>query len=232
MYRIVIIEDTESDAQKLKEYIAEYGKENKIEFTFKVFSNALDFFDAVSPADILFLDMEMPYMNGLEVANRIRTYDKDMVIIFYSAVQKYALDGYSVEALDFLLKPATLIDVFRKMERAVELLKRREKKYIYLHDERGMLTRINLYDIAWIEKEKNQLVCGVDGKTYRERRNMYEAEQLFADCGFAKCRSGVMVNLRFVREYDRESVLVDGKRFWISRGEHKAFFKKLLDYFK
>lgn len=64
MYRIAIIEDMETDAEKLKGFVREYGKERKMEFSIRHFSNALDFFDTESQADILFLDMEMPFMKG------------------------------------------------------------------------------------------------------------------------------------------------------------------------
>lgn len=155
-----------------------------------------------------------------------------MVIIFYSAVSGYAIDGYSVDALDFLLKPATKYDVFKKLDRAIHVLQRNNTAFITLRDGEGNMVKVNISDIRYIEKERNLMIFGAGDKTYKERKNLYEMEDFFAKYGFAKCRSGVMINLRYVEKYNKEAVFVDGKEFWVSRGEHDAFFAKLMNYYK
>ena len=106
MFKVAIVEDSIKDFTLLKSYLEQYEKENNIEFNIQCFENGIRFLDKFSANyDIIFMDIDMPYMNGLEVSKKIREIDKTVVLIFVTNLSQYAVNGYEVEALDYIVKP-------------------------------------------------------------------------------------------------------------------------------
>ena len=103
--QIAIVEDNVSEAEVLEKYLNRFAKESATEINCTRFSDGAEFLDGYRHNwDLILFDIEMPRMNGMETARKIRETDKDVVIIFVTQMAQYAIEGYSVNALDYILK--------------------------------------------------------------------------------------------------------------------------------
>lgn len=104
MLEIAVIDDDKTVAQTVCKFLQRYENGQNL-FRVTCFENALDLFSVGYVPDILFLDIEMPLVNGMEVAKRIRQTNSRTVIIFITRMAQYAIQGYDVQATAYLLKP-------------------------------------------------------------------------------------------------------------------------------
>ena len=106
MIRIGIVDDEKQERDQLKQALARFGAENGTELNVQEFDCAAVYLAAQDrDFDILYLDIDMPQMSGMELAEKIRETDQDVVLIFCTNLQQFALNGYSVGALGFIVKP-------------------------------------------------------------------------------------------------------------------------------
>lgn len=228
MIYIAVVDDTQSDADTLLGYIDKFESENNLKFKIERFNDGMAFISEYKPRfDIIFLDIKMPLLNGMQTAKRIRDVDDHVAIIFYTQMVRYAIAGYSVSALDFLVKPAEYADFEKKMKKAVRYAVRSAREYITVNVRDG-LVKLLVDDVVYVEKEGNNLVYHTEGNAYPERANLYEKEEQLEKLGFAKCRSGCMVNLRHVSKCTSTDVTVGGVEIPISRSKQKTFMNKVL----
>lgn len=113
MIKIAIVEDCEQDLECIRRYLHQYAEEHRCAFHIASFSDGMSFDSEDEVFDIVFMDIRMPHMNGLETAERLRKRDKKTCIIFLTNMAKLAIKGYQVDALNFIVKPInyfTLID--------------------------------------------------------------------------------------------------------------------------
>lgn len=121
--RIAIVDDDAKERSLLKDYAERYAEEKKLDFGIVEFDSGLNFSaDYAEPFDIILLDIEMPHLDGLKVAREIRKVDTAAVIIFITRMAQYAIKGYEVDALDFMLKPVTYFNLSAKLSRAMKVV--------------------------------------------------------------------------------------------------------------
>lgn len=108
MYHIAIVEDEKVFAGQLQEFLKKYQKEQDTAFKISVFRDGAEILEHYEPLyDVILLDIEMPRVNGMEAAAKIRQMDGDVVLVFITNMASYAIHGYEVGALDFVMKPIT-----------------------------------------------------------------------------------------------------------------------------
>lgn len=106
MLRIAIAEDEPQCAQSLRGFIRQYAKENDLEADVTWFPDGLQLAENYAPRwDILFLDIQMAHLDGMETARLIRKQDPDVTMVFITNLARYAIQGYEVDAADYILKP-------------------------------------------------------------------------------------------------------------------------------
>ena len=131
MYHIAIVEDERTFSEQLQEFLKEYQEEKNIKFKISVFKDGAEILEEYKQIyDIILLDIEMPEINGMETARRIRKTDAEVVLMFITNMASYAIHGYEVGALDFIMKPLTYYTFSVKLTRA---LRRVNKKRFFLH---------------------------------------------------------------------------------------------------
>lgn len=227
---IAIVEDELSYSAALGQYIERYANENNETLSYKVFSNGLEFVNSYrSEFDIIFFDIKMPLLNGIDAAKIIRKSDEDVVIIFITTLGNLAIKGYEVNALDFVVKPVSYPLFSEKLERAIASVKKKKGKEIIISNEDGVI-RLNVSEIMYVEKDKNYLVYHTKDKTYKERGTMQNIEEFFTQYNFAKCISGCLVNLRYVNQTTPNSVIINNKELPISRQQYKSFISAMMQY--
>ena len=122
MPNIALVEDEPEAADVLASFIARYAGEKGLELTVTRFGNAMDFEMTHQHFDLVFMDIQMPGINGMEAAQLMRTYDSETPIIFVTNLAQYAVKGYEVDALDFIVKPVTYFNFRMRMDKAMRKL--------------------------------------------------------------------------------------------------------------
>lgn len=228
--KAVIVEDDADSRALMREYLSRYAAEHGEVIETETFSNGMDFAsDYKSDADIILLDIEMPYMNGLDAAKKIRETDVTVAILFITNMAQYAIRGYEVNAVDFIVKPVSYFNFADKFSKAVRFAERRRERELLIRTEGGF-TRLPVSRVLYVEKERNDLVYHTTEGDRTERGSMRELEARLSDCGFLACSSGCLVNLRHVTRTDGSSVTVAGREIWISRRKKKEFAEGLMSY--
>lgn len=132
--KVAILDDTKSDAQILLKYIEKFQVERNDTIQADVYEASFDFLEEYnSQYDVIFLDIEMPGSDGLKVAHEIRKKDQAVGIIFVTNMAQYAISGYEVNAIDFIVKSVSYYLFSEKLEKAIRFSKRREQRKILLN---------------------------------------------------------------------------------------------------
>ena len=125
MAKIAVVEDNDAMREQLCGFIAQYARESGRQLDVTAFADGAEIVDPYRPGfDIIFLDIEMPTLGGMPTAERIRQVDPDVVLVFVTNMAQYAIRGYEVDALDFVLKPVSYYQFSTKLERALQRIQR------------------------------------------------------------------------------------------------------------
>ena len=140
MIRVGLVDDDREHTELLRAYLARYGQEADAQFQAEAFLDGLSFVeDYDGSLDIVFLDIEMPHMDGMTAARIIRERDASLAIVFITNMAQYAVHGYEVDAVDFMVKPVGYFNFARKLERVLRYLRKRTQRTILLTDEDGVV---------------------------------------------------------------------------------------------
>ena len=190
----------------------------------------MDFISDYHPVwDLILLDIEMPLMNGIETARKIRQLDSDVLIIFVTCMAQYAIEGYSVRALDYVLKPVHYYSFASKMDQVMEILSTRQKKKLIIHA-RNEHIRLAPEQLLYVEVQNHTLCYHTQQKLLYSTGNQSLtrlAEEL-ANCGFARCHQAFLVNLQYVVRYDKNNVWLPNDMIPMSRSYYQSFTQALL----
>ena len=116
---VVIVEDDRQCADKLSELISRFFDDAHLPFSLKVFNSSLEALEKRSGfEDLYFLDIDLPHVNGMELAKKIREKDEKVIIIFCSNLAQFALKGYEVGAFDYIVKPFDYNNIAHRLKRA------------------------------------------------------------------------------------------------------------------
>ncbi len=234
MNKIAIVEDERQHADTLRDYLLRFAQERGAAFEIAVFGNAVSFLENYAGTyDIVFMDIRMPYMNGMDAAHRLRELDKTVILIFITSLTQYAVDGYEVNALNYIVKPVSYPDFALKFSKAYERLRAENNNRIALPTERGMI-RLQPEEIAYCEVRGHQTIYHTARGDFTHYETLRSAEQKLADNGFCKCNHCYLVNLRYVQSLCGDEIAVcygtRTDKLAVSRNKKKAFGEALKAY--
>ena len=206
MIRVAIVEDDAEVQGVLQEYVRRYTRQYGTEFEVTVFADGVDILeDYRAVYDIIFLDVEMKHLDGMTTAERIRQMDADVILIFITNMAQYAIRGYSVGALDYVLKPVPYFAFSQQLLKAVSRLEKRAKHYLTVPVEGG-LRRLDTASIYYLESEGHRVHFYTDEGDFSAPGALKAFEEKLADCPFARCNSGYLVNLAQVQAVQQNTV--------------------------
>ena len=230
MIRTIIAEDDLQCCAKLEQFLRDYGQETGRTFQITRYDNGEDLIEHYKPEyDLLLLDVDMPFVDGMTAAAHIRKSDPAVVIIFVTNLAQYAIQGYSVNALDYILKPLNYFSFSQRLTRCLRYIRKREDAYITVAVKGGAL-KLDIGDICYIERLGHQLMFHTRDGIYASSSTLQQMEEARADKGFLRCNKGYLVNLAHVRGVQDGCAVVQGDKLLISRGRRAAFLNALADY--
>lgn len=232
---IAIIEDEKEQQDLLKDYLVKFSNEKNLKISLSFYNNGDEFLTFFSKGmfDILFMDIEFSNSktNGMETSKKLREIDKDVLLIFVTNLAQFAIEGYSVEAIDFIVKPV-LYDPFRmKMEKAIKMYLSKSLSKNILIPVENQSKKILASEILYVEVSNHDLFYHTKDNEYKVRDSLKHAISLLEGLPFAQCNSCYLVNLQHVERLEKEFVVLDNKEsLKMPRTRRKEFLELLGNY--
>ncbi len=233
MMRIAICDDEEYMLSILEDYVSRYSEKHDSVFTlakFKCGEELLGYMDSKGDIDIVFLDIQMPGINGIDVAHMIRKKDANVKIFFLTSLVKYVLEGYSVKAERYLIKPLKYNQFEKELQNVVKSIELENNRFFIEKNDSGIF-KIMLSDVIYIETVGRNTLIHTKTDEIVSYRNMKEHEALLDKC-FFRCHRAYIVNLAYVKSVVEYEVAI-GKdvKIPLSKYRKKQFKEALLDYY-
>lgn len=228
---IAVVEDETPAANALIGSIERYGKEFGKEFNVKRFSNAEEFLtDYKAIYAVVFMDIQMPKLNGMDAAFKLREIDKSVSLIFITSLVQYAQKGYEVDAISYLIKPVSYYDFSLKFRKALDIYVMNEEHNIILEVAGGM-RRISYAKLMYVEILKHRLYYHFVDDVAETTGVLSTVEKELQAYGFLRCNNCYLVNPRFVVDVQGSLVTIGTERLTISRPRRAAFLSKLAEWY-
>ena len=223
MYSVAIVEDEREANDMLAAYLERYGRENNIVFGTTQYADAEAFLtDFHCQFDIVFMDIEMPYIDGMSAAHRLRQMDETAALVFVTNLARYAINGYEVDAFDYILKPLGYEAFSLKIRKVINYCDRIPGESILIAF-RGQYRRLLLRDIYYVEICAHNIIFHTNRGEEQAYGTLREIKDILSGAGFALCNRCYLVNLRYVRGINGYSVTVGDEELQISRLQKKEF---------
>ena len=229
-YSVAIVEDMRETADKLRAYFERFGKERSLQFNISAFESAEGLLSRYRPVyDMVLMDIQLPGMNGMDAAFRLRALDATVTLIFVTNMAQFAVKGYEVDAFDFVVKPVAYPMFALKLQRALNKLgNQADQSFMLTLENRAV--RISSSQIRYIEVCAHRLIYHTTEGNYNVRGSLKTVEAKLNPQVFARCNSCYLVNLAHVQSVDGYTAVVDGEALQISRSRRKSFVEQLGQY--
>lgn len=230
-----IIIDDEPLAREAMEMLVEENKELQLLDKFNNAASAARFMEEHS-VDLVFLDIQMPGITGIEFA---RTISRRTLIIFTTAYTEYALDSYEVDAIDYLVKPIEPERFEKAVQKALSyhsLLMKEEKEaietnvsseYFFVKSERKYF-KVNYADILFVEGLKDYVILQLADRRIITRMSMKNIAELLPQELFLRVNKSYIVNTKYIDSFDNNDIYIGSYEVAIGNSYRDAFFEEFL----
>ena len=234
MIRVAIVEDEIRYQQMFEEYIRKYADEKSVDVSVKVFSDGMDISEGYEPVwDVILMDIKMRHQDGMEAARVIRQHDQDVAIMFITTLAQYAIHGYEVGALDYVLKPVEYDKFAMRFDRLLRGINRKEERFIMLPGDDGK-DKVEISKIRFIRVDHHNLEINVDSqagvRNYNIRKSISSIEKELSDNRFVRCDQSVIVNISYITKVKKDTVEVGDIILPVSRAKRKPFMEAIASF--
>ena len=231
MIRIAVADDDRECTAQLCRYIDDFARESGENCDVTVYHDGDELVERYrAQFDIILLDIEMPFLNGMTAAEMIRRQDPEVIIIFITNMSQYAIRGYAVDALDYVLKPINYFAFSQRLSRAVRRVAGRTRAYLTIPVKGGAM-KLAVGDIYYVESRGHQLIYHTrTGELTAAGGTIQQAEESLKGHSFFRSNKGYLVNLEHVDGIRDGCALVHGEKLIISRTRKSALLEALTNY--
>lgn len=234
--KCVIIDDEPLAVELLEDFVK---KVDSLELI-KTFNNAIDAISFINQnnIDLIFLDIQMPHFSGIDFLNTI---EKKPLVIFTTAYSDYAVEGFNLGAVDYLVKPIPFHRFLKSVVRAQQTtnpaaiqpvsetvpVPEAEQDFMFVRAEYENV-KMNFADILFIEGLKDYVkIYTTDNKYTLTLISLIKLENLLSSKGFSRIHRSYIINIKHVKSIQKNKVLISDKRIPISESYKNAFFEKI-----
>lgn len=231
MVRIAVVEDEAVSRKLLRDYLRRYGEERTLRIDATYFTDGAAIVGDYKPVyDIILMDIQMAHLDGMSAARAIREVDQEVILVFITSAPQFAINGYEVGALSYLLKPLPWFAFSQELDRCMRALAKCQRASLLLQS--GATThRVDVADIVYAESVKHRIDVHTLSGVYSVVSTLKAMEAELAGHNFFRSNSCYLVSLAHVRGVsDQECLMTGGDSLRISRPRRKAFMSALADY--
>lgn len=231
MLSIAVIEDDEKFSAALQKALLKYAADNGMIFQIAAYGSVEDFLlPRQLQYDLVFFDIELPGMNGMDGAKKFRDTDSDAVIIFITQVANLAIKGYEVDAADYIVKPVSYSKLAFKLQKAIARIDEKKYRSVVIHSRNGV-QKFRSSEIFFVEIRGHDLTFHTERGNFDTTGSLASYEQALAGYGFSRCNSCYLVNMHSIIRIDGMTVtLVSGEEILISRRKKKEFLEEFTQF--
>lgn len=223
MYKVLIVEDYPDEATALRECLERYAEKHSLDLSIETSETARGLVAGNRTFDLVFLDIELPGMSGMEAATLLRSFDAATPVVFTTSLSQYAAKSYEVDAAGFIVKPVTMPKLEMVMDKVSSRLRATGTARIVIPTSGGVRV-LPVRDIVYVELVRHDLVFHMaDGEQPKMRGTIKQVvDQVSEGSPFLQISSGCVVNMDYVRLIKGADVqLSDGTALPLSRARRK-----------
>ena len=223
----IICDDEKIFLEELSNKIIECLEKQNIDMNIKVCNSGKKLLNICKTlsVDAIFLDIDIPEMNGFQIAKNVRKLYPDCMIIFCSSHNELVYESFEYEPFWFLCKS----DYERKLDSVLEKVKKSKKEFVIKFKEK--IIKVRYQEIFYVEVEKHKIRLHLEKEILEYRGNLSDIEKQFVEMGFVKINSGCIVNIEHIfKIQDSELILKNGTLLVISRSNKKNVKTIFFDY--
>ncbi|AZB27036.1 MULTISPECIES: LytR/AlgR family response regulator transcription factor [Chryseobacterium] len=227
MIKCIIVDDEPLAATLLENHIS---KIDHLKLTGKA-ENALEAYKLLQnqTVDLMFLDIQMPHFNGIDF---LRSLPQKPKTIFTTAYREFAIEGFELEAVDYLLKPITFERFFKSVERVLRNINDSKGDFIILKTE-GMHRKLSLADIIYIESQGNDIKITLAGnESFISKSKITDLELLLASKGFVRVHRSFIINTAFVTAFNNSEIHLGSYEIPVGRSYRQEFERFIAGFSK
>ncbi len=232
MLSVAVCDDEARECCSLVLQIRKMIGELNISCIVRSFGSGRELLEAKENFDIIFLDVIMDGVDGLETARLIREKAYDRFLVFVSSSREYVFDAYEAEPFWYLVKPVTDQKLKRILQKILSKMEIQPQEFILVSKDREK-KKIFLGDIYYFEVRGRvmDIHCTDGTVTYYEKMEKLEKELQGKD--FFRCHKSYLVNLKYVSGYSRQELILDnGEKIVIARRRYEGFCREILRYMR
>lgn len=230
MYNIAICDDEICQIKEIKKMLKTFEENNDIKFNIVTYSSGEELLESeFDKYHVIFLDIHMQGLNGIDTAKSIRESNKHIQIVFITSLEQYWPEGYSVRAFRYILKPINEYEFFN----TIELLLNEVSKniaYVALKSE-GKIERVLIEDIKYIVIENRKVEVHTKDTVYNDSLSLAQWEKKLSGHAFTKPHNSYLVNLNFIKAINKSELeLIDGDKVYVSQRKYKDFKDRFIEF--
>lgn len=226
MVKIAICDDSHIELNNMLNLIDEYKSIKSASCTVKSFSSGFELISALENGEqfnLYFLDIIMPTVSGIDTAREIRMHDKNACIVFASSSPEFALDGYSVRAMNYIIKPISRKALFPLLDEIFELLDVQQEQYVVIKGIDG-INRIFLSNLIYVEVQNRNIHYHLSSGRIIKSSELFSTvcENLLQHSNFIKPHRSYIVNMMYIDNITlKDIILNNGVQIPIARGNSR-----------
>ena len=231
-FSVAVVEDNPEWTKTLHEFFGVFAKNEGVDFSVKSFSSGEEFLQnyKAEEFEMVLMDIDLPILNGMQTAKRLRELDKEVALIFVTNLAQYAVEGYEVDAFDFIVKPFTYYQFSIKIHRLLTRLETKRDVKFWIKVVGGERKEINSANLKYVEVIKHNVIYHTTEGNFTALGTMLNAAEQLKGAAFELCNRCYLVNLKYVTGIRQYDVIVGGETLQMSHLKRNSFLEALNKY--
>ncbi|MEG1131561.1 MAG: LytTR family DNA-binding domain-containing protein [Romboutsia sp.] len=230
MLKIALCEDEQLQRETIKNYIDEIIRKDDKNYELVEFESGESLLNKYPKGlDILFLDIQMGDINGMDTARKIREFDENVEIIFITGVWEYIQEGYEVRAYRYLIKPVDFENFKTQLSLCIKDIEKQKKSNI-LVTYKSESNKVDINSILYIETDNRNTIIHTIDKSYKSNMGINKLEKDLEDKSFVRCHNSFLINLQHISKIGQNSVNLGEFEVLVSRHKMKDLKLKLTSF--